>query len=140
VVGTLGLLRINLAAARASSGWPLAGYCISCSWRGKPPKSWIVDGVSFTVTPVAPLVSQWADTTRIARGAGRRLPQAASSRVNRLSEIAFIGLPWPMNSTGWRGGLPVAWAAGTVVLSESSAADTALRDVDSRKRRRENMG
>jgi hypothetical protein len=55
-----------------------------------------------SVMCVDPWVSQWALMTTIACGSGSSLPTRAHSRVKSLSEIAFIGLPWPTNSTGIR--------------------------------------
>ncbi|MNT14734.1 hypothetical protein D3C72_1497500 [compost metagenome] len=110
-------------ASRASAGWPGAGYSMSNSACGKPPKSWIVLGRVCTVTPVAPWLSQCADTLRIAVGRGSSRPQAARRRVKALSASAFIGEPWPMKMTGMRraGAAPAACAISVIDASAAVA-------------------
>jgi hypothetical protein len=66
------------------------------------PKSWIVSGFSDTCTNVVPRVIQWAETQRMAAGVGKASPISAQPRLNPVSTIAFIGLPWPTNSAGIR--------------------------------------
>jgi hypothetical protein len=75
---------------------------MSNSACGKPPKSWIVFGRSCIPTPVAPRLSQCAETLRMAEGRGSSRPQADSRRVKALSASAFMGEPWPMKMTGIR--------------------------------------
>src|SRR5580658_1241765 len=106
----------------------------------------MVRGCAMAVIAVA-LVYQWAETARMARGRGSVRPSAAHDSVYRLRSNAFIGLPWPMNSTGigsWRGadtGATVARSArggGAVDELEGQArgvevaghpADEALRQI-----------
>src|SRR4051794_32144751 len=57
----------------------------------------------MAVTAVA-LTYQWAETMRMARGAGIDAPNDAHASVYRLRARAFIGLPWPKNTAG-RGSL-----------------------------------
>jgi hypothetical protein len=92
--------------SRAAAGAPGAGYCWSNSSWGKPPKSWMVFGLSIPVSH-QPWVSQCAEMHRISWGWGSRppnsLPRASQLRRYSLSPMAFIGLPWPTKSTGIRG-------------------------------------
>ena len=55
-----------------------------------------------SVMCVEPGVSQCALMTTMACASGSSPPTRAHSLVNALSEIAFIGLPCPTNSTGMR--------------------------------------
>src|SRR4051812_16774132 len=59
----------------------------------------MVCGFSIAVTKV-PLVSQCALTHTIAFGFGIVLPMFLNPATNSFSSMAFIGLPWPRNSTG----------------------------------------
>src|SRR5690606_35218755 len=86
---------------RARSTLPGAGYSISYSARGKPPKSWIVRGFGCAVRYV-PFTNQCAEIATMALGFGTRPRNAANPRLKRLSSIAFIGEPWPTNTTGIR--------------------------------------
>ena len=47
-----------------------------------------------------PRVTQCAETTQIAVGRGSSLPSCTNACVKRLDSMAFIGDPWPINSTG----------------------------------------
>ena len=51
---------------------------------------------------------------------GKNSPSSRHSRLQRLSSIAFIGLPWPTNRAGMRG---VADRSASVVTSRSSITD-----------------
>ena len=59
----------------------------------------MVFGCAMLVTLV-PFVSQCADTESIACGRGSVVPSACQLWLYLLSSMAFMGLPWPMNSTG----------------------------------------
>ena len=67
----------------------------------------MVLGLAMPVICHPPRVSQWADTHKISCGCTARainsLPMACQLRRQALSSIAFMGLPWPTNSTGMRG-------------------------------------
>ena len=47
-----------------------------------------------------PEVTQWAEITHTAVGFGSRALNSRSVWVKALLSIAFIGEPWPTNSTG----------------------------------------
>ena len=85
--------------AWASSGLPGAGYSTWNSFWGNPPKSCIVLGLLIAVTKT-PLVSQWAEILSIALGFGKAFPNWFHNNVCLLFSIAFMGLPWPTNTTG----------------------------------------
>ena len=61
----------------------------------------MVLGCIIDVTAV-PRVSQCAEMQRTAVGTGNSLPSCLHSFVQTFVSIAFIGLPWPINSTGIR--------------------------------------
>ena len=93
--------RTRRAAARsAAAGAPGAGYRISNSARGKPPKSWMVSGRGARLTAGAPMVSQCAETTTIALGRGSAAPRPCRKRRAGVSWMASMGEPWERNSVG----------------------------------------
>src|SRR6185369_10775987 len=81
-----------------------------CRASGKPPKSWMVLGRSFAVVKV-PATYQCAETARMAFGRGSARARSRKPRLQPLSSIAFIGLPWPTKRTGMRRG---PWASPEV--------------------------
>jgi len=83
----------------------------------------MVFGASVEVTAV-PRVSQCADTQRIALGRGSSRPSTRQTRVSGLSSSAFIGLPWPKNTIGMRGGwlMPPPRTASCAPSKRGSAA------------------
>jgi hypothetical protein len=85
-----------------------------------------MDRLGLRAMPVScqpPSVSQWAEMHRISWGASGRfsssVPIACQVRRHVLSSMAFIGLPWPTNSTGIRGEGFSAWSSGWTAASES---------------------
>jgi hypothetical protein len=61
----------------------------------------MVGGWALACTQV-PRVSQWALTIKMAWGLARCCPICVSVRVKVLSCMAFMGLPWAINSAGMR--------------------------------------
>lgn len=77
----------------------------------------MVRGLAIAVTAVAPMY-QCADTTRSARGFGSLVPMSRHAFVYRFDSSVFIGLPWPMNSTGMR---VTAWSFAATTLPHEGA-------------------
>ena len=70
------------------------GIELLVKFHGKPPKSWMVLGCTIAVAKV-PLVSQWAEIQRIARGFGRfaadLAPRFAKKHCPRWRSSGFRG-------------------------------------------------
>jgi hypothetical protein len=62
----------------------------------------MVSGCAIAVTAV-PGTNQCAEITAILRGRGSDAPSAFQARLNGVSVMAFIGLPWPTYTAGKRG-------------------------------------
>src|SRR5512139_3848396 len=68
----------------------------------------MVSGRSLPVRCV-PGTNQGADTARMAFGCGRRAARARNPPLQTLSSMAFMGEPWPTNTTGMRSDGPPRW-------------------------------
>jgi hypothetical protein len=86
-------LRNRFTACLATSGAPDAGYLISYKSRGNPPKSWMVSGRSARLTAGPPMLSQCADTTRMAPGVSLWVLHSVRNCLAGLFSIAIIGEP-----------------------------------------------
>ena len=75
-----------------------------------------------TLVTLVPLVSQCAETQRMARGTGSSFPSWRQQELKAFSSMAFIGLPWPTKRAGWRGLVGMA-----VLLGRDNVKANAVR-------------
>src|ERR1035437_7839946 len=79
----------------------------------------MVRGWAISVTAV-PATCQWAEITSTAVGRGNSRPNSAQASAYLFGSMAYMGFPWPMNTTGIRpdgAADDAVWSVGSALLT-----------------------